>query len=141
MKTLNSLVLGTLALGYCCTALAVNPPKVADPNIMHSNYEMFHGDLKQEETKGKNAELTRKIRKDLEADKTLSAQAKNITIHVNDDEVDLKGPVNTQAERNHIASLVRDSVPDKAIRNDLKVSAPRMPASTNDEDGSDDSQD
>lgn len=68
-----------------------------------------------------DVELTRKIRQDLVADKSLSTDAQNIKIVTLNSVVTLRGPVATPAERQKIDALVKKTAGVSRVDNQLEI--------------------
>lgn len=66
-------------------------------------------------------QTTAKIRKAIVGDKDLSTYAHNIKVITINGEVTLKGPVQTEDEKQKVASLAASVVPSEKIINDLTV--------------------
>jgi hyperosmotically inducible protein len=74
----------------------------------------------QANTKG-DRQTTAKIRKAIVGDKDLSTYAHNVKIITVNGEVTLKGPVQTDEEKQKVVSLASDVVPADKIVNELTV--------------------
>lgn len=67
-------------------------------------------------------EITRRIRKRVVGEDSLSFTAKNVKIITRDGKVTLRGPVRNQAERQTIERLAREVAGPSHVVNDLEVS-------------------
>src|SRR5262249_23587650 len=67
--------------------------------------------------------ITQKIRQGVVMDETLSASAKNVKIITVDGVVTLRGPVKSEVEKNHIASMAIQVAGVKRVDNQLEVAA------------------
>lgn len=70
--------------------------------------------------KAEDVELTASIRKEVIADDSLSALAKNAKIITNEGKVVLRGPVETKDEKAKIAALAKEAGA-KSVTNELEV--------------------
>ena len=68
-----------------------------------------------------DVELTRKIRKEVVADDSLSTLAHNVKIISIDGVVTLRGPVESDAERQQIATVAERFAGAGRVRNDLEI--------------------
>ena len=66
-------------------------------------------------------EITRKIRKSLTDDKSLSTYAKNVKIISRNGKVTLKGPVNSQEEKLKIEALAKDAAGAENVINEIEI--------------------
>ena len=67
---------------------------------------------------------TKRIRKGVIADKSLSVNAHNIKIITRDGKVTLRGPVNSEAEKKTIIAIASNVVDPSAIDNQIDVKVP-----------------
>lgn len=68
-----------------------------------------------------DVELTRKLRDRLTSDESLSSRAQNITIVTRGKSLTLTGMVDSQEEIRRITNLANQVVPNRKIRNELRV--------------------
>ena len=66
-------------------------------------------------------ELTRKIRKSLSDDKSLSTYAKNVKIISRNGKVTLKGPVNSEEEKSKIDGFAKAAAGEANISNEIEI--------------------
>lgn len=66
-------------------------------------------------------ELTRKIRKQLTSDETLSTYAKNVKVIAKDGVVTLRGPVRSAEERSKVEQIARTAAGDAKVTSELEV--------------------
>lgn len=78
----------------------------------------------QKETKS-DREITRKIRRAVVIDKSLSIRAHNVKIFTTDGQVTLKGAVKTKYEKNAIEKAAADVVGKDKVKNELEVAPPK----------------
>jgi hyperosmotically inducible periplasmic protein len=88
----------------------------------NSNQNKNHAETADNQVNAKSDRLTTaKIRKAIMADKTLSTYAHNVKIITVDGVVTLKGPVQTEDEKQKVASEAADIVSADKITNELTV--------------------
>jgi osmotically-inducible protein OsmY len=88
----------------------------------NSNQNKNHANTADNQTNAKSDRLTtQKIRKTVMADKTLSTYAHNVKIITTDGAVTLKGPVQSEDEKQKIASEAASIVSPDKITNELTV--------------------
>lgn len=88
----------------------------------NSGQNKNHAETADNQTNAKADRLTTaKIRKAIMADKTLSTYAHNVKIITVDGAVTLKGPVQTEDEKQKVASEAADVVSADKITNELTV--------------------
>lgn len=81
-----------------------------------------HANTADNQTNAKDdRQITAKIRKALVAEKDLSTYAHNVKIVTVNGEVTLKGPVQTEDEKQKVVSVASSIVPAEKIINDLTV--------------------
>ena len=68
-----------------------------------------------------NVEWTRKIRKNLVKDSTLSLDAHNVKIFINGGMVTLRGPVDSENEKQRVGDIAAYVVSPHSIINELKI--------------------
>jgi len=97
-------------------------------NTSADNTKVNKRDRKQSEPTADNAknrtsdrELMRQIRRDVVADKTLSAYSHNVKIIAQQGKVTLKGVVHTEDEKKAIEDLARKHAGDSNVTNDILV--------------------
>jgi osmotically-inducible protein OsmY len=114
------------ATALLCFAQASTPNSLAQSSSAqapdNSGQNKNHPDTADNQTNAKDdRQITAKIRKALVAEKDLSTYAHNIKIVTVHGEVTLKGPVQTEDEKQKIVSLASTIVPPEKIVNDLTV--------------------
>jgi len=106
MKILTPLLASLLLFGHAVHA--DNPKQEADNT--GQNVRDQSGLTKtpfDQSEKAEDVELTAKIRRQIMADDSLSALAKNVKIITSDGRVALRGPVNTAAEKAKIVQIAK----------------------------------
>ena len=91
----------------------------APDNSAHNKAHTTTADQQKENTSDR--ELTRKIRRSIVADKSLSTYGHNVKIITQNGAVTLKGPVHSDQEKQTIASKAADVVGQDKVTNDLTV--------------------
>jgi hyperosmotically inducible periplasmic protein len=71
-------------------------------------------------------ELARKIRKELVADKEMSVNGHNSKVIVRDGKVTLRGPVETESEKNKIGAIAARHAGEGKVANELEVTATKQ---------------
>jgi osmotically-inducible protein OsmY len=100
-----------MASGLALVGLALAQDKPVQPD----NTKMNKGDASkvattadQQKMNADDADMTKKIRKSVIADKSLSAYAHNVKIITQNGKVTLKGPVRSEEEKQTIATKAAD---------------------------------
>ena len=109
-----------LALGCGSAAFAQDQSGAnADNSVQNKNHQTT---AQQQPENTSDRMLTKKVRQALIADKSLSTYAHNVKIIAQNGNVTLKGPVNSEEEKQSIASKAAEVAggPDK-VTNDLTV--------------------
>gem|GEM_PF-310207 len=75
----------------------------------------------QQKNNSSDLQITRRIRRAIVQDKSLSMYAHNVKIITKDGGVTLKGPVNTEDEKTAIASKAAEVVGQDKVKNEIKV--------------------
>jgi hyperosmotically inducible periplasmic protein len=117
---------GLLLSGALCATPMLQSSDTA--NTSADNTKVNKRDRKQSEPTADNAknrtsdrELMRQIRRDVVADKTLSAYSHNVKIIAQQGKVTLKGVVHTEDEKKAIEDLARKHAGDGNVTNDILV--------------------
>jgi hyperosmotically inducible protein len=98
----------------------------AQPDNTKKNLPTNHQDANradQQSNSSSDVELTRKIRKALTQDKSLSTYAHNVKIITRDGVVELKGPVRSQSEKDAVEAKATDIAGASKVKNELTVKA------------------
>jgi hyperosmotically inducible periplasmic protein len=118
-----ALVASSALLGVCAVAMAQESPPVAPNNTGVNVRDRAPGAItadQQSNAKGDVA-LTRKIRRAVIKDKSLSMLAHNVKIVTVNGSVTLLGPVNTEAEKVAIASRAKAIAGADNVNDQLEV--------------------
>jgi hypothetical protein len=118
-----------VGLGSTSAVFATDPATTADardnaPDDSGRNVRDRDGDTltpMDQSSKESDLELTRKIREEVVDDDSLSLLAHNVKIISVDGVVTLRGPVESEAERERIASLAEKTAGSGKVRNHLEV--------------------
>jgi len=113
----------SVALGCGSVVLAQDQATPSSANADNSAQNKNHQTTAEQQSENSSDRmLTKKVRQALVADKSLSTYAHNVKIIAQNGNVTLKGPVNSEAEKQSIASKAADVAggPDKVV-NDLTV--------------------
>jgi hyperosmotically inducible protein len=95
------------------------PSSTAPDNSAHNKAQTRTADNQKENTSDR--EITRKVRRSITADKSLSTYAHNVKIITQDGQVTLKGPVQSDNEKQMIATKAADVVGAEKVNNQLTV--------------------
>ncbi|HTM18404.1 MAG TPA: BON domain-containing protein [Terracidiphilus sp.] len=125
-KSTLILALAALALPIIGTPIAASaqdqasPPSSTAPDNSARNKAQNNTAENQKENTS-DREITRKIRRSITAEKSLSTYAHNVKIITQDGQVTLKGPVQDENEKQAIASKAADVVGTEKVNNQLTV--------------------
>jgi hyperosmotically inducible periplasmic protein len=95
------------------------PSSTAPDNSARNKAQTRTADNQKENTQDR--QITQKIRRSITADKTLSTYAHNVKIITQSGQVTLKGPVQSDSEKQMIASKAADVVGAEKVNNQLTV--------------------
>jgi osmotically-inducible protein OsmY len=120
------LIVALAATTLLCFAEAATPNSLAQSSSAqapdNSGQNKNHAGTADNQANAKDdRQITAKIRKAIVAEKDLSTYAHNIKIVTVHGEVTLKGPVQTEDEKQKVVSLASTIVPPEKIVNDLTV--------------------
>jgi hyperosmotically inducible periplasmic protein len=132
MKILLLPMIGAVLLAY--SAQGQQTPSLRDPAVSDSSQadnskhnsakENNNTDTAEKQSNSKeDLALTQKIRQEIVKDKSLSLNAKNIKIIARAGQVMLRGPVDTQQEKDAIAAKAGAIAGKDKIDNELEVKA------------------
>jgi len=125
-KSTLILALAALALPIIGRPIAASaqdqasPPSSTAPDNSARNKAQNNTAENQKENTS-DREITRKIRRSITAEKSLSTYAHNVKIITQDGQVTLKGPVQDENEKQAIASKAADVVGTEKVNNQLTV--------------------
>lgn len=112
----------TLHIGIVALFAATLGFSQADNTKMNKRDGSGKGMTAQNQMENKtDLEITRKIRKSLTDDKTLSSYAKNVKIISRNGKVTLKGPVNTEEEKSKIDGLAKSAAGADNVTNQIEI--------------------
>jgi hyperosmotically inducible protein len=98
----------------------------AEPDNTKKNLPTNHHDANradQQSNSTSDVELTRKIRRSLTQDSSLSTYAHNVKIITRNGVVELKGPVKSQSEKDAVEAKATDIAGASKVKNELTVKA------------------
>jgi hyperosmotically inducible periplasmic protein len=95
------------------------PSSTAPDNSARNKAQTRTADNQKENTQDR--QITQKIRRSITADKTLSTYAHNVKIITQSGQVTLMGPVQSDSEKQMIASKAADVVGAEKVNNQLTV--------------------
>jgi osmotically-inducible protein OsmY len=127
MTFLRFTLVASAAIALSCLPGAPAPQAFAQTGTAqtapdNTNQNKDHANTADNQTNAKSDRLTtQKIRKAIMADKELSTYAHNVKIITVDGAVTLKGPVQTEDEKQKVASEAASVVSADKITNDLTV--------------------
>ena len=122
----TSVVAAYVLISMCCLPIALNaqdqsaPPSSTAPDNSAQN-KMHHKTADQQMENTSDRDITKKVRKSLIADKSLSMDGHNIKIITQNGTVTLKGPVRSEEEKQAIASKAAEIVGQGKVTNQLTV--------------------
>ena len=125
-KSTLILALAALALPIIGTPIAASaqdqasPPSSTAPDNSARNKAHANTADNQKES-ASDREITRKIRRSITSEKSLSTYAHNVKIITQDGQVTLKGPVQDENEKQAIASKAAEVVGTEKVNNQLTV--------------------
>jgi osmotically-inducible protein OsmY len=90
-------------------------------NQIHNGTDALSAD--QQSNSASDVEVTRKIRRSLTSDKSLSTYAHNVKIITNNGVVVLKGPVKNRKEKDIVESQAAKVAGADKVRSELEISA------------------
>lgn len=108
----------TLSALACPTAQAIQSKVKPDNTAVNRDLDLTAQD---QSNKKADVEITRKIRSQITKDSSLSLYAKNVKIIVRNQDVTLKGPVNTKVEKAKIMKIATSIAPNHRVHNELVV--------------------
>ncbi len=124
---MKNLLLALTLLGAASMSRAVGATSDANvaPDNTAANQQDRHSSGRTADSQFKNSkqdtELTRKIRRELTRDDSLSMYAKNIKVITHDGEVILRGPVRTSEEESKVVATAKKVAGDASVQNQLEV--------------------
>jgi osmotically-inducible protein OsmY len=110
----------SFALSGCLLMTAASFAQAPDNTANNKQHDVT---ADQQSNSASDRAITQKIRRLLAADKSLSTNAHNVKIITTNGAVTLKGPVNSEDERQEIASKAADVVDASKVDNQLTVKA------------------
>jgi hyperosmotically inducible periplasmic protein len=120
------LLVGSAALSApgASTLGAQDPQEAPAPDNTKKNLPTHHHDANradQQSNATSDVELTRRIRRTLTQDSSLSTYAHNVKIITRDGVVELKGPVRSQSEKEAVEAKATEIAGASKVKNELSV--------------------
>jgi hyperosmotically inducible periplasmic protein len=122
------LPLGTLLLAASLMAESIpeyQDPQPSAPDNTKKNKDQTSPTADQQKMNASDREITQKIRKAINEDKTLSTYAHNIKIITQDGKVTLRGPVRSEDERNNLQAKAVAVAGQENVTNQLEIAPPK----------------
>jgi hyperosmotically inducible periplasmic protein len=122
------LPLGTLLLAASLMAESIpeyQDPQPPAPDNTKKNKDQTSPTADQQKMNASDREITQKIRKAINEDKTLSTYAHNIKIITQDGKVTLRGPVRSEDERNNLQAKAVAVAGQENVTNQLEIAPPK----------------
>jgi osmotically-inducible protein OsmY len=110
---------GVAALSFGGTSMLTQARSLQQPDNTGANKQQPTAD-QQKET-AEDRELAQKIRKSIVGDKSLSTYGHNVKVIVRNGVVTLKGPVQSEDEKNNIGAKAADVAGADKVQNELTV--------------------
>ena len=111
---------GVAALSFAGTAMLTQARFLQQPDNTGANKQQATTADQQKET-AEDRELAQKIRKSIVGDKSLSTYGHNVKVIVRNGVVTLKGPVQSEDEKNNIGAKAADVAGADKVQNELTV--------------------
>jgi hyperosmotically inducible protein len=111
---------GVAALSFGGTSMLTQARSLQQPDNTGANKQQATTADQQKET-AEDRELAQKIRKSIVGDKSLSTYGHNVKVIVRNGVVTLKGPVQSQDEKNNIGAKAADVAGADKVQNQLTV--------------------
>jgi len=102
-----------------------NPPKTAADNSKMNQDHQSNPTADQQKMNASDQEITRKIRKAIHEDKSLSTYAHNIKIITQDGKVTLRGPVRSDEEKRNVEAKAAAVAGKDNVTSHLEVAPPK----------------
>jgi hyperosmotically inducible periplasmic protein len=122
------LPLGALLLAGSLVAESIpeyQDPQQPAPDNTKKNKDQTSPTADQQKMNASDREITQKIRKAINEDKSLSTYAHNIKIITQDGKVTLRGPVRSEDEKNSLQAKAVAVAGQENVTNQLEIAAPK----------------
>jgi hyperosmotically inducible periplasmic protein len=122
------LPLGTLLLAGSLMAESIpeyQDPQQPAPDNTKKNKDQTSPTADQQKMNASDREITQKIRKAINEDKSLSTYAHNIKIITQDGKVTLRGPVRSEDEKNNLETKAVAVAGKENVTNQLEIAPPK----------------
>lgn len=113
----------TCALLLLCLEVFASQAPIKPDNTAVNKRDLNKSELTAQDQSNEQAdvEMTRKIRQEITSEKSLSFYAKNVKIIVRDEDVTLKGPVHSKAEKAKLVEIATTVAPNYRLHNEIVV--------------------
>jgi hyperosmotically inducible protein len=122
------LPLGALVLAGSLMAESIpeyQDPQQPAPDNTKKNQDQTSPTADQQKMNASDREITQKIRKAINEDKSLSTYAHNIKIITQDGKVTLRGPVRSEDEKNNLQAKAVAVAGKENVTNQLEIAPPK----------------
>jgi len=118
----SGLLLGSVAVGHAQDSANHQPaPAVDNTKMNQRDQNKAEPTADQQKENRSDRDITQQIRQSIMSDKSLSTYAHNVKIITQDGQVTLKGPVNSESEKQTIATKAAEVAGANKVTNDLNV--------------------
>ena len=100
-------------------------PQQPAPDNTKKNKDQTSPTADQQKMNASDREITQKIRKAINEDKSLSTYAHNIKIITQDGKVTLRGPVRSEDEKNNLQAKAVAAAGQENVTNQLEIAPPK----------------
>lgn len=113
----------TIALLLLCLEVIASQAPIKPDNTAVNKRDLNKNELTAQDQSNEktDVEITRKIRQEITSEKSLSLYAKNVKIIVRDEDVTLKGPVHSIAEKAKLVEIATTVAPNYRLHNEIVV--------------------
>ena len=130
MNGRSQLLLSLGSLAFCVSLMAVPIPRYQDnqqtpPDNTKKNKDQTSPTADQQKMNASDREITQKIRKAINEDKSLSTYAHNIKIITQDGKVTLRGPVRSEDEKNNLEAKAVAVAGKENVTDQLEIAPPK----------------
>jgi hyperosmotically inducible protein len=120
-RFLSSMAICILGLGLSVSAQTTKPPD--NTKVNQRDKDAAKPTAGQQKDNAADLEITRKIRRSLTQDKSLSTYAKNIKVITQDGNVTLRGPVRSEEEKQTVEAKATEVAGASHVKNELQIAA------------------
>jgi hyperosmotically inducible periplasmic protein len=120
----------TIVLLCSCPMFSQEPDKSDNTRVNKRDRSDQQVTADQQKQNSSDVELTRKIRKSITKDKSLSTYAHNVKVIAQDGIVTLKGPVRSEEESKVVESKAAEVAGAGNVKNQLDIAPEKQPSET-----------